>query len=153
MESTAYFQQCRQLTASGEWQLNQAQPLSHRRAVTWAQWPYRYLLTEYGARERHGVLRRQRLQTKLFELALLSARRQDTGERDYHRYYIFPDNEVFAFVSQLGEPEQAATHQAAARSFDFILENGLYQPNYEQLFDVEQSLAQAHQDGVEPFIR
>lgn len=146
-----YWSACSRLTGGVQWQDGaDGSGFDYERSVTWAKRPNRYMLTEH-ANEKKRVLRASKLNTCIFNLSVLSATRVDTGEHDFTRYFVLPDDSVYTVNSWVGAVEDSATAERLVSEFNFVLDNGLMAPNSEDLLVLEYALKNAELDGVEGF--
>ncbi len=151
IETSSYWYDCTTLTHRASWskQLQSEPQFDATRSVTWARYPNRYLLTEYANEERR-LFRKRRLQKKLFCLSVLSAKRVDTGNQDYSRYFILP-TAVYRFHMQVDDRNDLQTEQDMRSEFEFVRNNDLMTPNYEELLSLRWALQSALQDGADPY--
>jgi len=140
---------CVELTESATWTGKVAgESFDNSRTVTWAQYPYRHLLTEHSAEEKR-LLRRRRLVPKIFELSLLSTLREDTGLYEYTRYFILQDTQSTALLtSEIGDPYDPETAEVLKEATEFTFDNGLYVPSPTDMLRLDDILENAYQNGV-----
>ena len=153
LANTSSWNKCVELTESAIWTGESVGPLlEDRRSVTWAHYPYRYMLTEYAAYEKR-LLRRQHLAPKLFELSLLSAMRKDTGMHEYTRYFIPQTEQNITVLHSQIDFNSPQTGIQLKENVDFTLDNGLGAPSSEDIFELHNILDNAYQDGVANYIK
>lgn len=151
--SVSTWDKCAELTHAAVWTGESVGLLlEDKRSVTWARYPYRYMLTEYAAHEKR-LLRKRRLSSKLFELSLLSATREDTGLHEYTRYFIPQSEENITVLHSEIDFNAPETADQLKSNVDFTLDNGLGAPSSEDMLELHTILDIAYQDGVENYIR
>lgn len=150
-EVTEFWTKSQKITQDMDWQKSDAGVgFDLERIATWAHWPNRYMLTEHADRET-GLFKRNRVNTRIFELAILSAVRSDTGEREYSKYFIMPD-ETLIVSMQVSKDTGEETSNLVRSEYDFVIENSLMATNAEELLRLEYILNLAEQDGSEQYV-
>lgn len=144
----ATWEGCERLTEQMGWRITTNPGFSHERVATWAQYPYRYMLTELG-QERGRIFKN--IQTKMFNLQRLSAQQADTGLQIYSQYFLVGGSLYKAIHREVDMQQETAALSLA--NHQFILEHDLGAPNNEDIFEVESILKNAHLDGVDLYYR
>lgn len=148
----ARWEKCATLVGDFEWQRD-ASPgseYSHIRSVTWAEYPVRFMMNEFGSVEDR---RTRKIANRAFEVAMLSATASDLGRRLYKRYFIYPNDAIALLDATVGDPDDPRTESELRQSFNFTLDNHLYIPNEEDLLVLDNSLELGYQDGVQLYKR
>lgn len=151
-KETPYFDRCSQLVENSQWreESKNSERLPLTRSATWAKYPNRYMLSAYASQEKR-ILRKDVVSTKIFELAILSAIRVDTGMHDYTKYFILPNDDIYTMSLQVSEPGSEQAKIDTTNEFDFVLDNDLLGSNNEDLLKLDHTLNLGYQDGVEPY--
>ncbi len=152
-EEVPIWESCLKLTSPAVWHpaRRDSKRFSAERTVTWGDYPFRYMLTEF-AQENGRIFKR--LETKMFQLNRVSAQRIGTGLHDYSRYFIIDAQLTGAIHSQVKLPQDMteSDKKDMVSNFDFTLENGLYAPTAEDEAEVEIVLHRAYMDGVTSYV-
>lgn len=154
-EPGSYSEQCNEFfSADQEWRPTANSLLS--RMVTWAQYPNRYWLTQYG-NEVQSVLRRTRVEHKMFQLASMSADRTEDGLRNLEFWYAVQNAEVehehLMYMNHLVDPRQDNTNARLELKNDmiFVIDNDLCVPNGQELLRMRNALKLGYMDGYEEY--
>lgn len=148
---------CGQLVEQAPYEAVSDKPhVTHMRTVTWAQFPYRYLLVEYAITERTGtILPREQIQPRLYELDRASATDIDTGEHEFTQYFLARKGILGVLHNNIKPVAERSQddNEIYLASFRFAFDNGLTAPNAFDTLEAESSLSLGMQDGVEPYFR
>lgn len=154
-EPGSYGERCAKFfEGNQEWEKRSEQDLASR-AVTWAQYPNRYVLTQYG-REAKQMLR-PKIVHAMFQVAILSAARTDTGTRDLQRWnvvqpYLHRPETVMYFSYAVGTLEEERATGEVSKNTEFMIDHGLYVPNTHDLDSLDAILERGWLDGHEPLL-
>lgn len=124
------------------------------RVVTWAQYPNRYLLTEYGS-EINNFLRRTRVQHKMYELALMSAVRTSDKMQSLESWYVVQTPEIsheqVFHMGHLVDPQAPTviTNNELKNDMLFMIDNDMCTPNSEDILRLDAALKLGQMDGYE----
>ena len=152
-ESGSYSEQCAQFfDATHDW--DGIRGSFATRAVTWAQYPYRYWLTEFGEVQKKP-LRRARIQHKLYELARLSASTTNKTQHIDIWYAIQAEGVEHEVVAKLQHTvdlnnDHEETTSAIRSDFYFMIDNDLCTANGEDMLIFQQALELGLLDGYDP---
>jgi hypothetical protein len=125
----------------------------HERTVTWAHHPYRYWLMQ-SAEPASVSSEQSPLLHRMFHVALMSATRTLDNRREFEKWYIVNNGNdperVVHMQHLIGSTVEEKETGEFLRNFNFILENGLFVPNDEELVKLDQILLMGYMDGFDP---
>jgi hypothetical protein len=136
---------CSGLTKAALWSDSRDPHFVQERVVTWARYPYRYLLTEY-------MSARTELPTPLFVLDRAKVLDDSLGLHEVTRFYIVAGQLAGVIRSYLPPLEEVDEEKKTAikEGMRLVVEHGLYAPNAEDELEAEDALHIGYMDGVSP---
>lgn len=150
------WQLCNDLIDDEQWAqpVRQTAQYTHERSITWAEYSYRYRMTAYGMERQTKYLRRKRIETKLYEVAMMSAVNTETHLRDYRQYYV-PElaGDIHLVEAKIGDINEPGLGERLRDNMNFMFDSNLTLANSEEVMDLEMILRRAVADGVESLIR
>lgn len=124
------------------------------RTVTWAHYPNRYWAEQFVEQKEHTFGSPQLIH-RMFTVSLLSVMRTVDGKRNFEQWHIVktrqPSETILHIQRIVDEPEAERQTGEMKRALDFMLDNGFYVPNNEDLWKLESIVSQGRSDGVDPF--
>ena len=145
---TELYRNCDRLMNGVAWLDEHSPPGSiARRSVTWAHYPYRYMLNQLKPAPSHPLIGSH------FELQRLSATNMETQLAQLSKYQIINGKLYAAVHSEVPDIDQITAEISTdmKEALAFTLENRLFAPNAEDELEVELALIEAFMDGVEPY--